>query len=243
MDPDEHIIGAQGLDGVLDFHFFLVQIEIILFLGSVADVRARNGAEYLAAFADLESRHSAAIEREGRVAAKVQLLASRPAKSVAAGVDAAAIDQYLAQSAGEIGLTLDRNEARGQGQATIAIATAKAPVAKKAKLPLPAAVPKKTRAAAKAKLPKMLRKADKRLLAPLAPAIAGAEAAILDRLWQVVEDRRQSGDTMVSHSARLLARGTAKVAQKLGEEAVECVIEATLGNRKATVERPPIVLA
>jgi general secretion pathway protein M len=86
------------------------------------------GRPAVAAFIDLESRHSAAIEREGRVAAKVQLLAQRPAKSLAAAVDAVAIDQYLAQSAGEIGLTLDRNEARGQGQATIAIATAKAPV-------------------------------------------------------------------------------------------------------------------
>jgi phosphoribosyl-ATP pyrophosphohydrolase len=65
--------------------------------------------------------------------------------------------------------------------------------------------------------------------------MAGAEAAILDRLWQVVEERRQSRDTMTSHSARLLARGTAKVAQKLGEEAVECVIEAAIGNRAATV--------
>ena len=107
--------------------------------------------------------------------------------------------------------------------------------AKKTKLPLPAAVPKKTRAATKAKQPKILRKADKRILAPLAPAIEGADAAILDRLWQVVEDRRQSGDSMISHSARLLARGTAKVAQKLGEEAVECVIEAATGNRDATV--------
>ena len=35
--------------------------------------------------------------------------------------------------------------------------------------------------------------------------------------------------------ARLLSRGTAKVAQKLGEEAVECVIEATQGHRAATV--------
>lgn len=113
--------------------------------------------------------------------------------------------------------------------------TPKAPAAKKAKLPLPAAVPKKTRAAAKATTPKVLRKADKRLLAPLAPAIAGAEAAILDRLWQLVEERRQSGDAMISHSARLLSRGTAKVAQKLGEEAVECVIEAATGNRDATV--------
>lgn len=86
------------------------------------------GRPAVAAFVDLESRHSAAIEREGRVAAKVQLLAQRPAKSVATAVDAVAIDQYLAQSAGEIGLTLDRNEARGQGQATIAIGAAKAPV-------------------------------------------------------------------------------------------------------------------
>lgn len=86
------------------------------------------GRPIYAAFVDLEDRHRAATEREGRVAVKVQLLAQRPAKSVAAAIDAVAIDQYLAQSAGEIGLTLDRNEARGTGQATIAIATAKAPV-------------------------------------------------------------------------------------------------------------------
>ena len=114
-------------------------------------------------------------------------------------------------------------------------AVAKTPTPTRSTLPLPAAVPAGTRAAAKAKLPKVLRKAEKRLLAPLAPAIAGAEASILDRLWQVVEERRQSRDTMTSHSARLLARGTAKVAQKLGEEAVECVIEAATGNRAATV--------
>ena len=106
---------------------------------------------------------------------------------------------------------------------------------KKAKVPLPETVPQTTPAAAEAKLPKPLRKADRRLLKPLAPAIAGADAAILDRLWQVVEERRLSGDTLHSHSARLLARGTAKVAQKLGEEAVECVIEAATGNRAATV--------
>jgi phosphoribosyl-ATP pyrophosphohydrolase len=65
--------------------------------------------------------------------------------------------------------------------------------------------------------------------------VAGAEAAILDALWRTVETRRRAGDVEHSHSARLLARGTAKVAQKLGEEAVECVIEATLGNRTATM--------
>jgi phosphoribosyl-ATP pyrophosphohydrolase len=61
------------------------------------------------------------------------------------------------------------------------------------------------------------------------------EAGILDRLWRTVEGRRVAGDVANSHSARLIARGTAKVAQKLGEEAVECVIEATQGHREATV--------
>lgn len=105
---------------------------------------------------------------------------------------------------------------------------------RKARVPLPAGAPQTT-AAAKAKVPKTLRKAEKRLLTPLAPSVAGADATILDRLWQVVEERRLSGDAETSHSARLLARGTAKVAQKLGEEAVECVIEAATGNRAATV--------
>lgn len=66
-------------------------------------------------------------------------------------------------------------------------------------------------------------------------SVAGADAAILEALWRTVEARRLSGDVEHSHSARLIARGTAKVAQKLGEEAVECVIEATQGNRAATV--------
>ena len=104
---------------------WLVGVAGVLALGVLGWAIGRPA---VAAFFDLETRHGAAIEREGRVAAKVALLAERPAKSVASAVDAIQIDQYLAQSAGEIGLTLDRNEARGQGQATIAIAAAKAPV-------------------------------------------------------------------------------------------------------------------
>lgn len=104
---------------------WLVGVAGILALGVILWGLGRPAA---AAFVDLEAQHRAAIEREGRVAAKAQMLVQRPAKSVAAAVDAVAIDQYLAQSASEIGLTLDRNEARGQRQATIAIATAKAPV-------------------------------------------------------------------------------------------------------------------
>ena len=104
---------------------WLVGIAGVLALGVIIWGLGRPA---YAAFTDLEAQHRAAIEREGRVAVKAQLLSQRPAKSLAAALDAVAIDQYLTQSAGEIGLTLDRNEARGSGQATIAIATAKAPV-------------------------------------------------------------------------------------------------------------------
>ena len=104
---------------------------------------------------------------------------------------------------------------------------AKAKVALKAK---PKAKPK----AAK-KLPLAIAKAEARVLRPLEVNTAGAGPDVLDRLWQTVESRRVAGDVEGSHSARLMARGTAKVTQKLGEEAVECVIEATLGHHEGTV--------
>lgn len=78
--------------------------------------------------------------------------------------------------------------------------------------------------------------------APLAPPMTvGASAAVLERLWTVIEGRRDA-DPALSHSARLLSRGTAKVAQKFGEEAVECVIEAVGGNRAALVAESADVL-
>ncbi len=64
---------------------------------------------------------------------------------------------------------------------------------------------------------------------------------VLDRLWTVVVNRR-SADPATSHSARLLARGTAKVAQKFGEEAVECLIEAVARNPAALVAESADVL-
>ena len=73
------------------------------------------------------------------------------------------------------------------------------------------------------------------------PLAIGAAAAVLDRLWSVVMARR-SADPAISHSARLLSRGTAKVAQKFGEEAVECLIEAVAGNRDAVVAESADVL-
>ncbi|HXT80146.1 MAG TPA: phosphoribosyl-ATP diphosphatase [Acetobacteraceae bacterium] len=67
------------------------------------------------------------------------------------------------------------------------------------------------------------------------------DAAVLDRLWSVVLSRRDA-DPAVSHSARLLSRGTAKVAQKFGEEAVECLIEAVAENRQALIAESADVL-
>ncbi len=66
-------------------------------------------------------------------------------------------------------------------------------------------------------------------------------AEILDRLWTTVCERR-TADPDTSHSARLLARGTAKVAQKFGEEAVECLIEAVAKNPEHVVTESADVL-
>jgi phosphoribosyl-ATP pyrophosphohydrolase len=56
----------------------------------------------------------------------------------------------------------------------------------------------------------------------------------LDRLWQVVLSRR-GADPQTSYTAWLFSRGRAKIAQKLGEEAVEAVIEGVANNPVALV--------
>jgi len=73
------------------------------------------------------------------------------------------------------------------------------------------------------------------------PPLHGPDARVLDRLWATVLSRKHA-DQNVSHSARLLARGTGKVAQKFGEEAVECIIEAVAGNTTALVGESADVL-
>jgi phosphoribosyl-ATP pyrophosphohydrolase len=75
----------------------------------------------------------------------------------------------------------------------------------------------------------------------LAPPPERVADTVLDRLYDIVHSRRDANPT-VSHSARLMARGIAKVAQKFGEEAVECVIEAVAGNREALVAESADVL-
>ena len=57
------------------------------------------------------------------------------------------------------------------------------------------------------------------------------DGTVLDRLYRVIESRRQA-DPAVSNTARLFAKGTDRIAQKLGEEAVETVIEGVRGKKK-----------
>ena len=52
---------------------------------------------------------------------------------------------------------------------------------------------------------------------------------MLDRLYATIESRR-GADPSTSYTAKLMARGRDKLAQKLGEEATEAVIEAVKGD-------------
>jgi phosphoribosyl-ATP pyrophosphohydrolase len=56
----------------------------------------------------------------------------------------------------------------------------------------------------------------------------------LDRLWATIAARK-GADPATSYTAKLLAAGTPKAAQKLGEEAVETVVAAVAEDEKALV--------
>jgi len=60
------------------------------------------------------------------------------------------------------------------------------------------------------------------------------DVAVLDRVYDVILTRR-GADPEVSHVARLFHKGTRKIAQKVGEEAVETVIAAMSQKRKDIV--------
>ena len=62
-----------------------------------------------------------------------------------------------------------------------------------------------------------------------------ADARILDELYAVVESRK-GADPKTSGTARLFDRGTAKIAQKVGEEAVEALIEGVRGDKEHLAE-------
>jgi phosphoribosyl-ATP pyrophosphohydrolase len=54
----------------------------------------------------------------------------------------------------------------------------------------------------------------------------------LARLWRTIETRRGASPDS-SYTAKLLASGPAGIARKLGEEALEAVIEAVKGDKAA----------
>jgi phosphoribosyl-ATP pyrophosphohydrolase len=64
--------------------------------------------------------------------------------------------------------------------------------------------------------------------------MAEIDGTTLDRLYRVIESRK-GGDTAASYTAQLLAQGSARIAKKLGEEAIETVIEGARGNARGIV--------
>ena len=57
------------------------------------------------------------------------------------------------------------------------------------------------------------------------------DGRILEQLFGVIESRR-GADAGTSYTARLLAKGRAKIAKKTGEEAVEVVVAALAEGRQ-----------
>jgi phosphoribosyl-ATP pyrophosphohydrolase len=71
--------------------------------------------------------------------------------------------------------------------------------------------------------------------------MAEALGEALARLWATVEARRGASPDS-SYTAKLLAAGPAGVARKLGEEAIEAVIEAVKGDTAALTRESADVL-
>ena len=61
------------------------------------------------------------------------------------------------------------------------------------------------------------------------------ELEVLTRLEATIAARKAAADASSSHTARLLAKGPEKCAQKFGEEAVEAVIAAATNDRAGLV--------
>jgi len=64
--------------------------------------------------------------------------------------------------------------------------------------------------------------------------LVSADEHVLDRLYVVI-DSRKGADPDTSYTARLFSRGRAQIAKKLGEEAVEALIEGIKGDRPKLV--------
>ena len=64
--------------------------------------------------------------------------------------------------------------------------------------------------------------------------LASIDEHVLDRLYSVI-DSRKGADPDTSYTARLFSRGRQQIAKKLGEEAVEALIEGIRGDRPKLV--------
>ena len=62
----------------------------------------------------------------------------------------------------------------------------------------------------------------------------GENRDTLERLYETIKSRK-GGDPAVSHTAKLFAKGRAKIAQKMGEEAVELAIAAVAETRNEVI--------
>ncbi|HWE74208.1 MAG TPA: phosphoribosyl-ATP diphosphatase [Stellaceae bacterium] len=65
--------------------------------------------------------------------------------------------------------------------------------------------------------------------------MADLDGSILDRLFATIAARR-GADPGVSYTAKLFSEGRARIAKKLGEEAVETVIAAVEGDATLAAE-------
>jgi len=64
--------------------------------------------------------------------------------------------------------------------------------------------------------------------------MAAIDGSTLDRLYSVIVSRR-GADPATSYTASLFAEGSAKIAKKLGEEAMEAAIEGVRGDGERLV--------
>lgn len=82
-------------------------------------------------------------------------------------------------------------------------------------------------------IPQLVKRAHKKPSSLPVADPTSASPEVLNRIARLVE-AGAGGDVASTHSARLLDRGLPQVAQKFGEEAVECVI-ALLGGDKTQI--------
>ncbi len=66
-------------------------------------------------------------------------------------------------------------------------------------------------------------------------------AFTLEQLKQIIDERAKSSPEQ-SYSAKLLAKGTKKCAEKFGEEAIEAIIAATSNDKKQLINEAADVL-